>query len=654
MALAIGIGPAPAMSQGVGPMSSPPPMVGVPSADPRVPEGAPPTLTPAQPVPAASIPAVLPIEAPPLPPVPPGRPNGAGAPGSRVINLARDTTGLLPDHPPGPTVPTPPRPVAEVAKDVDSMIRRIQGPEAEINVPVGQTKLIETKLDLIRIVVANPEVADVELLIDQPNSKPRLLNLFGRTFGTTNLTLWAKDPDKSDDQNRPVSYLVRVTLNTLDLESRIKQTYPGALIHIRQVGPQVILEGQVPDAKTMSDVLQVVTADLRNSGGLRLVGGGAGAGPAGVGAPAGGGAAPAAGGAAAAPGTGVTIINRVHVPGPRQVLLRVKIAELNRDAVRQLGVSWFRPKDNSLLGSTIGNAATFTGATSGAGASGVATQTATGFAGRRTPVTTNFTAVGNASAASSATLFGIFDASQFALFLNALKSNSVAKILAEPNLMALDGQPAQFIAGGLFPYPVPQSSSIPGGTAVVTVQFAKFGAILTFLPQILANDVIRLDVEPIFSQLNFGQGTTINGGTVPAIDQRSARTIVELREGQTLAIAGLLQTTTSATTVRVPILGDLPVVGPLFSNNRIETVETELVVLVTPELVAPMEANEVAEAPGDRVIQPNDFEFYFLGRIEGKSGVDFRATVKELDPLDVMKHFRSEDQWVIGPHGHAD
>jgi pilus assembly protein CpaC len=235
-----------------------------------------------------------------------------------------------------------------------------------------------------------------------------------------------------------------------------------------------------------------------------------------------------------------------------------------------------------------------------------------------------------------------------------LRSNALAKILAEPNLMAIDGQPARFLAGGLFPYPVPQSSSIPGGTAVVTVQFANFGAILSFVPHILMNDLIRLDVEPIFSQLNFGAGTTINGGRVPAIDQRSVRTAVELREGQTLAIAGLLQSTTNATSLRVPFLGDLPIVGAMFSSNSTETVETELVVLVTPELVAPMEAGEVAPAPGDRVMQPNDYEFYFLGRIEGKLGRDFRSTVAELDPLNVMKHFQSENHWVIGPHGHAD
>ena len=130
--------------------------------------------------------------------------------------------------------------------------------------------------------------------------------------------------------------------------------------------------------------------------------------------------------------------------------------------------------------------------------------------------------------------------------------------------------------------------------------------------------------------------------------------MVRLREGQTLAIAGLLQLTTNNTTVRLPLLGDLPVVGGLFSSNQSNTVETELVVMVTPEFVAPMEATEVPPAPGDRITQPNDYEFYFLGRIEGKLRKDFRATVAEHDPLNVMKHFQSEGYWVVGPHGHSD
>jgi pilus assembly protein CpaC len=581
-----------------------------------------------------------------------------------VLEPRRDSSGLLPEK---PTSFPPRRTTEDVVKHVTDLVEVTQEPEAEISVVINQTKLIETKRSLTRIVVANPSVADVELLTDQPNTK--LLNLFGRAFGTTTITLW-------DDTNKPITFLVRVTLDSRDLESRIKQTFPGSMVHVRQVGPQVILEGQVPDSKTMSEILQLVQAEVRNSGGIRMMGGGMGSSPSMAGGAAGGAGMAGSTGAAGAGGAGMSgggmatggmggggmaggmgggmgggiqfsIINRVHVPGARQVMLKVKIAELNRTAIRQLGVSWLDPKNNAILGSTVGGAAQINAAVT------PATQSATTNArGMLPPIVSSFNAA--ATATNSGNLFGIFNAGQFSMFVNALRSNALAKVLAEPNLMTLDGQPARFLAGGLFPYPVPQSSSIPGGTAVVTVQFANFGAILSFLPHILANDVIRLDVEPVFSQLNFGAGTTINGGVVPAIDQRSARTVVELREGQTLAIAGLLQQTTNNTSVRIPGLGDLPIVGGLFSQNQAQTVETELVVMVTPEIVAPMEANEVPPSPGDRVFQPNDYEFFFLGRIEGKLGREFRATVYELDPFNVMKHIASENQWVVGPHGHAD
>src|SRR5208283_1567343 len=141
----------------------------------------------------------------------------------------------------------------------------------------------------------------------------------------------------------------------------------------------------------------------------------------------------------------------------------------------------------------------------------------------------------------------------------------------------LDGQPARFLVGGNFPYPVPQSSSIPGGTAVVTIQFARFGTILNFIPQILANDVIRLDVEPVVSNIDPAYGYTLPNGSgfIPGIAERSARTVVELREGQTLTIAGLIQIRTAATSNRIPGLGDLPLVGPWFSNTMEMSVETE-------------------------------------------------------------------------------
>ncbi len=578
-----------------------------------------------------AIPRIIPIE--PLPGQLQGQTPAPARP--KVIQLRRDSTGLVPGRPPGPT---PVRSNDEVASDVSNLIVKIQEPEAEIALVAGECKVIQTKRILTRVVVANPQVADVELLVDEPES--RFLNITGKSFGTTSLTLW-------DKSNRPVSFLVRVTVDSKELETRVNQAFPGAQVKVRQVGSQIILDCQVPEAKMMSDILQVVQAAIRTSPGFRMtMGGGGGMGGGGAPGGAGGGMAGGAGGmgGAASP---LTIINRVVIPGPRQVLLHAKIAELNRTAIRQIGVSWLDTKGKSIIGSSIGGIGSVSATASASHSTGASNPI-----GFLSPVTSTFEGTG--SATSGGQLFGVFDAGHFSLFINALRENSLAKVLAEPNLVALDGQPARFLVGGNFPYPVPQSSSIPGGTAVVTIQFARFGTILNFIPQILANDVIRLDVEPVVSNLSAADGTTISGNFVPGIAERSARTVVELREGQTLAIAGLLQLQTTASSSRIPGLGDLPLVGPWFSSVQEMSVETETVILVTPELVAPLDKNEVMEAPGDRVYQPNDAEFYLLGRMEGKLGREFRAPIADQDPLRLMKHFQSEQQWVLGPHGYAD
>ena len=236
-----------------------------------------------------------------------------------------------------------------------------------------------------------------------------------------------------------------------------------------------------------------------------------------------------------------------------------------------------------------------------------------------------FSGTSTATPTGNAPLFGVFDAGHFSLFIDALRTNSLAKILAEPNLVALDGQPARFLVGGLFPFPVPQSSSIPGGTAVVTVQFQRFGTILTFLPEILPNDVIRLDVEPVISQLNFAQGTTVDRRSSPRSPSAARGPSSSCGRGRRWRSPGCSSRSPTPPRSGFPGLGDLPIVGPWFSVNTIETIETETIVLVTPELVAPLDKKEVTEAPGDRVFQPNDAEFYLLGRIEGKLGREFRA-----------------------------
>jgi pilus assembly protein CpaC len=603
--------------------------VGMPSPLPRQ------NAVPPPPAPGMGIPRVIPIE--PLPGQIQRETPAATQP--KVIQLRRDSTGLVPARPPGPT---PRRPNLEVARDVSNLIEKIEEPEAEIALVAGECKIVQTKRTLTRLVVSNPQVADVELLADQPEA--RLLNVTGKSFGTTSLTMW-------DESNRPVSFLVRVTVDSKELETRVNQAFPGAQVKVRQIGSQIILDGQVPEAKMMSDILQVIQSAIRTSPGFRAMMGGMGGGGAmgGAGGGMAGGAAGGMGGGMAGGmgGAGLTIINRVVIPGPRQVLLHVKIAELNRQALRQIGVSWLDTKGKSIIGSSAGLIGQV-----GATASASHSTGSSNPIGLLSPVVSTFEGTGTAS--SGGQLFGVFDAGHFSLFINALRQNSLAKVLAEPNLVALDGQPARFLVGGNFPYPVPQSSSIPGGTAVVTIQFARFGTILNFIPQILANDVIRLDVEPVVSNLDAAFGTSINGNIVPGIAERSARTVVELREGQTLAIAGLLQIQTTASSSRIPGLGDLPIVGPWFSSTMITSVETETMILVTPELVAPLDKNEVTEAPGDRVYQPNDAEFYLLGRIEGKLGREFRAPIADQDPLRLMKHFQSEQQWVLGPHGYAD
>src|SRR5271166_1228023 len=312
--------------------------------------GMPPPLSrqnavPPPPAPGQGIPRVIPIE--PLPGQLQGQPPAAARP--KVIQLRRDSTGLVPARPPGPT---PRRSNDEVAKDVSNLIEMIQEPEAEIALVAGECKVVQTKRTLTRLVVSNPQVADVELLTDQPEA--RLLNLTGKSFGTTSLTLW-------DESNRPVSFLVRVTVDSKELETRVNQAFPGAQVKVRQVGSQIILDGQVPEAKMMSDILQVVQAAIRTSPGFRMMmGGGGGMGSGGAMGGAGGGMAGGAGGmgGAASP---LTIINRVVIPGPRQVLLHAKIAELNRTAIRQLGINWLDTKGKSIIGSTVGQIAGVSG-----------------------------------------------------------------------------------------------------------------------------------------------------------------------------------------------------------------------------------------------------------------------------------------------------
>lgn len=615
--------------------------------------------------------------------------NYEAIPGLTRANI--DSGGMSPNRPSVRAMTSDP---SKVGAQINEVIEFVQDANAELNVVVGRSKLIQLKKVPLRVMIANPTVASFTY---PPNvdrldlNERKLYALTGHRFGSTTLTIF-------DQDGKPITFLIRATIDTADLEERLRQTFPGADVRIRQIADNLILDGQVPDTKTMFDVITIVRAvsNIESIGGTGVGGGAVAGGASGAqGGPGGGGGAVLAGaanegqnlaaggvgsltssggagggGGGAIGGTGSPtteagafgeaegnipqIINRLTLPGNRQIMLKVRIAEISRTALRQIGSNFLRIRDNSIMGSVPDSSvAGLTGSVNGTQASSFMPRrfTQAGLAdglfvprstqgAAITGIDTALQAAATAANGTSSQLFGIFDAGEFSIFVNALRSNGLGKILAEPTLVTLDGQAARFIAGGEVPI-------VASGLGAASVSYRPFGSVLTFLPMILQNNIIRLDVEPSFSQPG-----EVGAGGNPTFNTRSARTVVELKKGQTLVLAGLLETRTRSSIVRIPLLGDIPVLGTAFSRNVIQTEESELVVMVTPELVAPLDKDQVPPVPGDLVGEPTDVEFYFLGRSEGRTGKPHRATIQHLDPFHFKKHKLAEDHYVPVPHGY--
>jgi pilus assembly protein CpaC len=263
----------------------------------------------------------------------------------------------------------------------------------------------------------------------------------------------------------------------------------------------------------------------------------------------------------------VKVINLLQLPGPpgsQQVLLQVRFAEVNRRAIEELGVNWFMGPNgqNDYAGR-------------------IATQqfSAPFFEG----TSTTFSDFLN--------LFVLNTKYNIGAVIRALQTKGYFQSLAEPNLIAYNGQQASFLAGGEFPVPVVQ-----GLTNAVTIEWKEFGVRLTFTPTI-AGDVIRLKVKPEVSSLDFNNGITLQGFRIPSLITRRAETDVELRDGQSFAIAGLLQNTSQEDASKIPILGSIPIIGNLFKSKSDRKDQTELMVLITPQLVRPLDPDEVPSLP---------------------------------------------------------
>lgn len=291
---------------------------------------------------------------------------------------------------------------------------------------------------------------------------------------------------------------------------------------------------------------------------------------------------------------GGKILNLVEVAGVHQVMLEVRIAEMSKSLGRRLGFNFSYASSSGKMGlGLLNNLVRLP-----------QSDDAPGFPTSSLDVTDAIN-----------TIFQFMSkGTTWTVFIDALKEQGLLKVLAEPTLITLSGKTANFLAGGEFPMPVPQPGA--GGTAI-TVEYKHFGVGLHFTPSVLSSKKISLEVSPEVSDLDFSNAISISGFVIPAIATRKVSTTIELADGQSFAIAGLLKDDVREIVSKYPIFGDIPVLGALFRSTQFRKNETELIVIVTPHLVKPLDMAKQT-LPTEQFIEPDDFEFYMLGHLEGE------------------------------------
>lgn len=377
---------------------------------------------------------------------------------------------------------------------------------------------------------------------------PNQVLVHGIVPGTVTLILW-------DSQERTRTFDLQVELDISGLRDVMKQVFPSENIQVNETDSSVVLTGSV-SSKDIAD-RAVLLAQTRTKSVVNALG---------------------------------------FTETSGEVLLQVRFAEVDRTALQQLGLNVFS-----------------TGATNTPGAISTQQFGPPAVAGQVKGVIPG-ASEGFSSSFNLNDLLNIFvfrPDLNLGVTIKALQQKNVLQILAEPNLLALNGREASFLAGGEFPFPVVQPGA---GFTAVTIIFKEFGVRLKFTPTILADGTIRLKVAPEVSALDFANALTISGFTIPAISSRKAETEVELRDGQSFAIAGLIDNRLTETATKIPALGDIPIIGKLFRSRSVNKTNTELLVMVTPKLVKPLAPGQVPTLPG--VVKP----FLDKDKFDGKSG----------------------------------
>jgi pilus assembly protein CpaC len=470
-----------------------------------------------------------------------------------------------------------------------------------ITVILNKSKTLTFPHPFSTAVIGAPDIADLLPMTDHS------LYVQGKKVGTTNISVF-------DGEKRLVAVVdLDVTLDTDSMHGKIMASTGGRGINVSSANGEVVLSGEASDAVSAARAVDVAK--------------GLSTGP---------------------------VIDAMKVAPSQQVMLQVRFLEVDRNAGRDLGVNWFggnkygvgftglgtpgataQSQSNAAAAAAVGVPTGSVTTTTGPTGAVIATTTTTNTFGG-TAATTGTVGSSIVQGAANAVTGGVFAGAASALpfgsllaqvvntrgiqidaLISALEAKGLVKSLAEPNLISQSGEKASFFAGGEVPIPTVQPGTV-GTTPTVTVQYVPCGVTLNFVPTVLNTGLINLHLNPQVCEIANTSPVTINGTLIPELNQRTADTTVELRNGQSFAIAGLLQAQASNSISEVPWFGSLPVLGALFRSTSYQKQETDLVVIVTPRLVRPVPPDKHLATPFDNTVDANDVDLFLMGDMERK------------------------------------
>ncbi len=438
-------------------------------------------------------------------------------------------------------------------------IAAAQSGTQELKLTVGKSVVIDYPADVGRISTSNPEIVDVVAI----TAREILLN--AKALGQSTVVVWSKAGERS-------FFAISVEPNVEGLQKLIRESFPNENVEVKFSRDTAAIVGRVSSQSVADRVAAMVAAGSR------------------------------------------TVINNLQVIPPgveKQIVLRVKFAELNRSKAFQYGFNLASTGATNTIGTVTTGQFRGPGATTLSGAIGAPVQ----------GTSTQFTIT------DALNIFAFRPDLNLAATLKLLQSYSVLQILAEPNLVTSNGKEASFLAGGEFPVPILQGG---GNAGAVTIQFREFGVRLTFLPQITPNNTIKMHLRSELSALDLARAVVFSGFTIPALSTRRAETDVELAEGQSYVIAGLLDDEVTDQLSKLPGLANIPILGTLFKSRSLNRQKTELVVMITPEIVNPLQPGD--PKPASQMLVPTQIPAYMQNAIKGQA--EHEAAVGGPQPKD--------------------